>query len=778
MSLISLTTLVLYIMIAVVDSTSLINAEVSYLKNVSMIFPVDGILEPGIVSRIQLNENTERIIPENGIGIRQPTWPITYRVQLLGIPEEDMAYLIAHYKMRLKVGRLPAARSNEFILAEEVARSIGLELGDRIDESLNQEIFSGMQEPMVLVGILEADPDTVTGLNTRVGFASYEYFDSHELYTPGIDRGVLVVPKEGRQAALNQFLETEIFSSEHTLIGTYEREVQLWSADRAGLLLAFGFINMVVAFGAAIIVGVVNQINVTQRLTELGMLSALGQNKKDLIRKLSLETSLMAGLSWFIGIGLSLGILLWLKNGFYYHKGMELDLWNLNPLWFVFPVPLIVIFLSTISIIRVFSQFDPVSIVERGKLSTEAQFLQRNSKRLAGSGTGSVFTFYLRHRRRGITILVSTTLAILIITLPTFVAMATLDAMKPDITYLQYVSEVWPYRSNTLDPGIVAQIRSNSAVERVIPTRISTIEVTIPLGDIVGVNIYGIQDDDLPFLMEKFGLLLVKGRLPQARTNELIVTQAVAANHGFEVGDTIVIPYRKHAYYSSLDPVDMTIIGIMDSQPNQVGASTATNHTMWLGFASFEFMENYEEAFLQIEHLFIIPVNGRKGELDTWLEEIIASPQTSVTTYGAQISKFEEDMRFRTSLMTGIEISVVVIAGIAMATMNIMSFTQRREEFGIMNALGRSRMWLIMRSVLETSSIAGMAWLIAASIYGLILLIFHFTLFAPKGIEINIFTPLPWLSTLPIPLTIIGVSAGMIAWTLRTLDPVATVERR
>jgi ABC-type lipoprotein release transport system permease subunit len=434
--------------------------------------------------------------------------------------------------------------------------------------------------------------------------------------------------------------------------------------------------------------------------------------------------------------------------------------------------------MSTISIMRVFNRFDPVSIIERGKLSTEAQFLPRNPKRLAGSGVDSVFTFYLRHRSRGITILVSTVLAILIITLPTFVATATLEAMQPDMAHLQYMSEVWPYRSDTVDPGVMAQIRNHPAVEHIIPTRFSSIEIAIPLGDVGVAKLYGIPEDELPYLMEQFGMKLLDGRLPQARSSELMITQAVATNNGFEIGDTISIPYRIGEYFGSLDPVDMTIVGIINSQPDHAKTGETLVENMWLGFASFEFMENYQEAFLQIENYFVFPVDGRKVELDAWLEENIASPQTYVNTYRGQINEFEEEMRSRTTLMTGIEISVVLIASIAMTIMNYISFTQRREEFGVLNALGRSRLWLMLRSVKETVSIVGVAWLIAASVYGFFLLFVHFLVFAPRGIAINVFAPLPWLYTLPIPLTIITVSAGMIAWILRELDPVAIVERR
>ncbi len=777
-SLISITTILVYVMIAVVDSTSLINAEVSYLKHVSIAFPEGDTFEPGVVSQIQLNENTDRVIPENGRSIRQPTWPIPFRVMLLGIPEEELPYLVGQYEMRLKDGRLPAPRTNEFVLTEEVARAIGLQLGDQIDESIDFELFSGIQEPMVLVGILEADPDTATGLNARVGFASYEYFDSHELYSPGIDRGVLVVPKDGRQADLNQFIETEIFSPYHTWTDTYENEVQLWSADRAGLLAAFGFINVVVAFGAAVIVGIVNQIGVTQRLPELGMLNALGYSKKRLIRRLSIETAVISGLSWVVGLGLSFGVLLWLKSGFYYDKGMELDLWNPNPFWFVLPVPLIVIFMSAMKIVRVFKRFDPISIVERGKLSTEAQALKGNPETIVGAGALSALTFYRRHRRRGITILVGTALAIMIITLPTFVATALLDAVKPDMAHLQYVSEVIPYRSATIDPGVMAQIKVSPMVERVIPARRSTIDMAIPLGDKGYASVYGIGENNMTYLMDMFGMELREGRLPQARSNELVLAEAIAANHGFEVGDTIGVPYRiagSGSYYST-DPTDMVVVGIMASQANQIEVGQALSKNMWLGFASIAFMENFEDAFFPTA--FIIPAAGRKAELDTWLEESIASPQTFVTTYGAQISAFEEDMRLRTTTMTGIEISIVVIAGIAMGTMNYISLAQRHEEFGVLYALGHSRKWLVQRAIKETGSIVGLAWLIGAGVYGLLLLTAHFTIFAPKGIALNLLDPLPWLFTFPVPLIIIFVSSGTVIRAVSKLDVVATIERR
>ncbi|MCP4604440.1 MAG: hypothetical protein GY847_28615, partial [Proteobacteria bacterium] len=150
--------------------------------------------------------------------------------------------------------------------------------------------------------------------------------------------------------------------------------------------------------------------------------------------------------------------------------------------------------------------------------------------------------------------------------------------------------------------------------------------IPLGLGDTGYAGVYGIREEDLSYLMDLFGMELFEGRLPQARSNELVITKAIAANHGFQVGDTIGIPYMLHGSFHATEATDMLIVGIMNSQTDQVETGEVLAKNMWLGFASYEFMENYEEAFRQIENFFIVPANGQKAGLDAWLEESIASP--------------------------------------------------------------------------------------------------------------------------------------------------------
>jgi len=118
------------------------------------------------------------------------------------------------------------------------------------------------------------------------------------------------------------------------------------------------------------------------------------------------------------------------------------------------------------------------------------------------------------------------------------------------------------------------------------------------------------------------------------------------------------------------------------------------------------------------------------------------------------------------------------VAAIALATLNHIFFTQRKEEFGILNAIGRSRRWLVLRTMKETGSVVGVAWAIGAVLCGIGLLGMQSLVYASRGLTLGFFKPAPWLLTIPVPLAVALASVGTIGWMLSRLDPVAVIERR
>jgi ABC-type antimicrobial peptide transport system permease subunit len=125
------------------------------------------------------------------------------------------------------------------------------------------------------------------------------------------------------------------------------------------------------------------------------------------------------------------------------------------------------------------------------------------------------------------------------------------------------------------------------------------------------------------------------------------------------------------------------------------------------------------------------------------LEENVASEQTRVRTYDTLMSGLRQDTWVLLLAFAVVESVIAIVAAIALAVLSYTFFAQRREEFGILHAMGHSRRWLVLRTVGEAVSVVAVAWLIGAVV----------------------------------------CAAGMVymqanAWTLSRLDPVAVIERR
>jgi hypothetical protein len=105
--------------------------------------------------------------------------------------------------------------------------------------------------------------------------------------------------------------------------------------------------------------------------------------------------------------------------------------------------------------------------------------------------------------------------------------------------------------------------------------------------------------------------------------------------------------------------------------------------------------------------------------------------------------------------------------------------SQIRAHPDVARAIPEKRLYI--DTPLNTSGgfrVVGVAWLIGALICGASLICMPLGLYAPRGLSLDFLTPTPWLFTLPIPVAVVAVSAGLVVWMLSRLDPVAVIERR
>jgi predicted lysophospholipase L1 biosynthesis ABC-type transport system permease subunit len=164
--------------------------------------------------------------------------------------------------------------------------------------------------------------------------------------------------------------------------------------------------------------------------------------------------------------------------------------------------------------------------------------------------------------------------------------------------------------------------------------------------------------------------------------------------------------------------------------------------------------------------------------MEAWLEEAVTSPQVAVETFGTMYRlgrQIERDMY----LFIGVAQAILAAAAAAaLAVLQYIGLTQRREEFGVLHATGHSRTRLVWRAVRESTVVVSAAWMTGGAICAAGMLHFQTNVYAPIGLSLNLYNPWPWLFTLPIPIAVIAASAGTVGWALSRLDPVAVIERR
>jgi ABC-type lipoprotein release transport system permease subunit len=291
------------------------------------------------------------------------------------------------------------------------------------------------------------------------------------------------------------------------------------------------------------------------------------------------------------------------------------------------------------------------------------------------------------------------------------------------------------------------------------------------------VTVYGVRDQDLQMLLDVYDLHLGEGHLPEPRSNQIVLTRALARNRSLSVGDVVG---RSIDERDSI-PTELTVVGLLDSNAPRLVKREGTHIPIaprHMAFVSYEFVEHHEQYNTVPMHALVVPIEGHEAEVEAWLGESIASPRLTVGTLSAIYRDANGGRREMMRLLAVTESILAIVAAGALAILNTIFVRQRRDEFGMLYAAGRSRAALIARTVRESAGIATVAWLIGAACCLVLLLGAQAIVYVPRGLSLDLPNLAPWLFTLPIPVAVVAASAGTIAWALSQLDPVAVIERR
>ena len=764
----SLATTGLYLMVALSWAIFIepMRTNRQFLSRVSTVMPFGDEWSAAVIARVRAHPGVEQVIPViagQGISLPEVIGGGTDWFNLFGVREQDVETVLAKCGATAQEGQILQPRTNGIMLSEDVAANLGLHVGDVIHNTVNPEFYSNIADPLEVVAILESP--------VRLGILSAEYMNNHDIYRNFPVR-FLVAPRQGHEAEVDAFLRNEI-QSPQTLVWTLQTlNDQVAGEYQRSTMLIIPLIAIVAA-AVALVIGAINRIAFARRIPEFGILHAAGYGRRWLARRLTVETGVLAALGWALGIVLSWGALYGLKLAVFAPRGHALPVITLAPVLLVLLVPAAVTGFARAGFGRLLARMDAVTIVERGELGPEEQ--PRRTVASSSPRPLAPATFYRRHKGHAALLTGAMSLMIIAVALVIFLFAATQDAQRARLGDLKQMSSIRTRFGSAMDMGVITRVRTHPTVDRVIPcVQMSMLDIAIPPFERTNINPYGVYAGDLAFLVALYDLELKEGHLPRPNSNEMVIPDIVAQNRDLHVGD--LIGSREHPAYPGalVLPADFVISGIL-SPP------AAPEDENWLAFVSLEFLQNHEAfSFLGlIEHFLIVPKAGQKTAMDDWLEtELAQMPEIRVSTYRQSLINARKSTRTTLLTMALIESGVAAVAAAALAVINIISVAQRQVEFGLLHALGHARSWLAWRTVRETAFKTGMAWAISALVCLAGLAYLQVRVFMPLGLSFDLFSPTPWLFTLPIPAAVLLAAGGTIARTLRKLDPVAVIEKR
>jgi ABC-type antimicrobial peptide transport system permease subunit len=199
-----------------------------------------------------------------------------------------------------------------------------------------------------------------------LSFVSLEFIESHEAFgiPGGANYSLIVVPKAGQKAALDDWLEKEL-ASDDVRVRTYRLLAASAQERTRTQILTIALLESLIAIVAALALAVLNYIAFSGRQAEFGVLHALGYGRLRLVGRGIGETAFTTGMAWGLSAILFLVGLLYLQLRVFQPLGLRLNFFNLTPWLFTLPIPVAVLAASSITIAWTLSKLDPVSIVER-----------------------------------------------------------------------------------------------------------------------------------------------------------------------------------------------------------------------------------------------------------------------------------------------------------------------------------------------------------------------------------------------------------------------------
>lgn len=275
-------------------------------------------------------------------------WPFVMH----GLQTKDFAYITNKIGLLKLNGRLPAPGMPEAVITRPVARNLSLKLGDVLLNPDDDKNYS--PKKVRIVGIYEGDE--------WFALTSYQYLASNHF--PPIDVLILFCRTIQEQRSLDAWTESSL-KGERAMIFTFP---QLEKDTEASFATLFKILNLVIGLLVIVItimMGMLINIYLSQRVSEFGLLQAIGFTRKSLVKRAIYEAMLVVFIGWILGILITMGLLGIVRGVLMAPRGFYIDPFDSMAYYYTIPVPIAIVLVAALTVYIRFKRFDPITVIER-----------------------------------------------------------------------------------------------------------------------------------------------------------------------------------------------------------------------------------------------------------------------------------------------------------------------------------------------------------------------------------------------------------------------------
>lgn len=275
-------------------------------------------------------------------------WPFI----ALALNPSDMDYYIKRQQMGTLEGRLPNPGQPEIVVSAPLARNLGLKIGSVVLGPEESEAYSPKEVKVV-------------GMFSGERWMALFPYDYHVMnHFPPIDSLLVFAQDRSEQPKFDSWI-IDRFKGERAQVFTFQ---QLEEQADTMFSILYQILNVIIGTLVVVItlmMGMLMNIHLGQRVQEFGLLQALGYTRRQLLKRVVVETLIFVIGGWTFGLFIAYSLLNLVKKLLMDPRAFALDTLDQAAYTYTIPVPIAIFVVAIVTVWLRFKTFDPVGIVER-----------------------------------------------------------------------------------------------------------------------------------------------------------------------------------------------------------------------------------------------------------------------------------------------------------------------------------------------------------------------------------------------------------------------------